>query len=328
MKMTKSDILWISWQNHQRTTSICDHFKIKCVIFSSKKSRIIKHPIFIWKTYDTIKKNMPKVLIVQNPSLFLTILACILKKYFSFFLIVDAHNVALYPENFIIKRIKYINNFIFKTSDLILVTNERLKKYVVKENGKAFVLPDKIPNFIAQKDKTKNDTPKIVYICTFSRDEPFLNFFKSCSMQSAKYDVYCTGNINKLDQKIYKKYKNCINFTGYLSEEEYISLLLSADLIIDLTYREDCLVCGAYEGVAAEVPLILSDTHALRYYFSSGVVFTKNDPFSIVNSINYAMNNSKKLKEEIYILKKKLSISWHKESLDFLKIINNFLEKT
>ena len=111
-----------------------------------------------------------------------------------------------------------------------------------------------------------------------------------------------------------------ITLTGYLSEDKYISLLLSCDVVIDLTTRENCLVCGAYEAVEAEKPLISSNTIALNEYFYQGVVFTENNYKDIANSINYAFNNLGTLQREIKNLKREINDKWN-SYLDELEIL-------
>ena len=75
---------------------------------------------------------------------------------------------------------------------------------------------------------------------------------------------------------------------GFLPTDEYYRYLLSASVVMDLTTVEDCLLCGAYEALAAEKPLILSRTRALEEYFGSGVVLTDNTSDAIRESVRWA----------------------------------------
>ena len=58
--------------------------------------------------------------------------------------------------------------------------------------------------------------------------------------------------------------------------------------MMDLTTLEDCLLCGAYEAVAAAKPLVISNTRALADYFGATVVLTENAPEPIAASIQRA----------------------------------------
>jgi glycosyltransferase involved in cell wall biosynthesis len=100
------------------------------------------------------------------------------------------------------------------------------------------------------------------------------------------------------------------HLTGFLPEAEYVELLRTADVIVDLTCMEDCLVCGAYEAVALEKPLVTSDTAALRDYFRLGTVYTKHDCQSLAAAITYALAHRDRLGADMKRLKLDLGRHW------------------
>ena len=105
----------------------------------------------------------------------------------------------------------------------------------------------------------------------------------------------------------------CFRPSGaFMPNEAYQNMLRTVDAVIVLTDKEYCLVCGGYEAVSAEKPLILSDTNALREYFSSGTVFTANNAEAIVASIRQAIENRDVLKKEIRKLKTIRNIEWRR----------------
>jgi glycosyltransferase involved in cell wall biosynthesis len=61
-----------------------------------------------------------------------------------------------------------------------------------------------------------------------------------------------------------------VTFTGFLADPDYVALLGRADVVIVLTSDDDLLNCGAYEALALDKPLILSDTKAIREYSGWG----------------------------------------------------------
>jgi len=101
-----------------------------------------------------------------------------------------------------------------------------------------------------------------------------------------------------------------VRLTGFLPEEAYVALLGSADVIVDLTAIEDCLVCGAYEAVALGRPLVTSDTAALRGYFRQGTVYSRHDSVSLAAAITYALAHRDRLAAEMRELKPDLMASW------------------
>ena len=81
------------------------------------------------------------------------------------------------------------------------------------------------------------------------------------------------------------------------------------------------MVCGAYEGLAANKPLILSKTKVLIEYFSDGVIHTENTSKEIFKSIQEAITNLPDLNVKIDSLKRKKKDNWHMQWMGLLKQI-------
>jgi hypothetical protein len=112
-----------------------------------------------------------------------------------------------------------------------------------------------------------------------------------------------------------------IILTGFLSEINYWRLLISVDFIIDLTFRQNCLVCGAYESVALEKTMVLSNTKTLIDHFGKGAVFTENEEASIERNISYAILNYNRLNSDIKVLKKDLIHKWEMDGENLKKLL-------
>ena len=95
-------------------------------------------------------------------------------------------------------------------------------------------------------------------------------------MRGADLHLQVTGNPHKIGLSVAQRAPPNVHFTGFLADEDYWQLLRSADAIIDLTSKADCLVCGAYEALALGKPMLLSDNTASRELFGEGAVLTDN----------------------------------------------------
>lgn len=326
MKSNKNNkTIWIAWERHRRTIELCKYFDIPLLALVSNRSRWIKHPYFCCKTLYAIIKQKPRILIVQNPSILLTFIACALKKVFGYILIVDSHNAGIIPDNIILVKIKFVLKYLQTIADITIVTNIQLANLISANNGSPFVLPDRIPDveFITNK-KISNDKFRAVYICTFGSDEPYEKLIEAAGNIDINVIFYVTGNISKLHSEILRNKPENVIFTGFLPDEYYWDLLYSSDLIIDLTRREDCILCGAYEALAVEVPMLLTDTYALRKYFYKGTVFSKNTVEDLTRSLIYAISNIQCFKNEIMDLKNELNIKWEETANSFLKTIQKY----
>jgi cell division protein FtsL len=72
-------------------------------------------------------------------------------------------------------------------------------------------------------------------------------------------------------------------------------------------------VCGAYEAVALEKPLVTSDTMVLRDYFRLGTVYTEHDSRSLAAAITNALAHKDRLAAEMKTLRLELACAWARQ---------------
>ena len=185
-------------------------------------------------------------------------------------------------------------------------------------------MPDMIPNIELLHSKAPTEDSYCVYISSFAVDEPFDEMLKLSKLLENYLKMYWTGKIPKNVKNIIYKYPQ-INFTDYLSFDDYHHLIANAKCLIALTTEEDCLQSGAYEAVSVEVPLVLSDTVSLKQFFGSAAVYTKNESHSIYKAIIEAINSKEFLRLEMKKLKTKLNTEFERKVEEIDKFVN---EKT
>jgi len=302
--------LWIAWQNHRRTSELNKVFQLDLVIYESNLPRIIKYPYLVLKTWNLIRSSRPELLLVQNPSLVLTLLACLLMVKYKYKFIVDAHNAGLLAP---VKLLKPLYSLLQKRANITLVSNEYLARLVDSNKGKPYVLPDKIPEKPSVKKLALRGKQTILYICTFADDEPWMEVVNAARESCRATTFYITGDYRKARVNVKRMPSNVI-LTGFVDDTEYWNLLYSVNLAMDLTLRENCLVCGAYEAVAVGTPMILSETKLLRDYFYKGFIFAENTSESLAVKIQEGLARENYLREDIAALKKELDQSWAERS--------------
>jgi glycosyltransferase involved in cell wall biosynthesis len=180
-----------------------------------------------------------------------------------------------------------------------------LENQVSEYRGVPFVLPDPIPSEIhASHDvKEHNGSRYVVFICTWASDEPYDQVIKAASqIKTENVSVRITGKPpegirnSKLGDRVYLE--------GFVSESKYIKLISNAALVIDLTTRTDCLVCGAYEAAAVGTPCLLSSNKCSEELFFKGYLFTDNDASSIAEKIDEGLEIQKELALDIISFRK------------------------
>lgn len=281
-----------------------------CQLHIVENAGFLRYPKCLFQTLFILLRTTSRVVFVQNPSMILATLVCLYKKLFQAIVIVDRHSTFKFKSEKG-KRLSYavyriLNSFTLKTADITIVTNKHLAGVVEKSGGTAYVLPDRIPEFREVKSRKLDGKFNVLFVCSYAKDEPVLEVLEAMRQPgNTGVHLYISGNHRKLATEIVEAAPENVIFTGFLSEEEYVSLLHSVDAVMVLTTAEHTLMCGCYEAVSASKPLITSDRYALREYFK-GCIFVENNRDGIsrgiaevVKSHAHHSAHSKKLKESI-----------------------------
>lgn len=304
--------VWITWENQRRNHGIASALAVPLFVFDRKGSRIARYAASAWQSLRVIIARRPEIVFVQNPSIVLAFLAVTFVPWLGARVVVDAHNAAIIPlQRRSRTALAWIARYLARRAHLTIVTNESLARVIESAGGRAFVLPDRIPDIKPATDARRKSTGSIaLFICTFAADEPFMEVIEAARSLDPSIQVLVTGNPRHRAAALKAIAPPNVTFTGFVPEEEYLELLRTADVVIDLTTREDCLVCGAYEAVAAGRPLVLSDTAVNREYFSQGVCYTDNTAASLVESITTATTKTEVLAADVRAMRTMLISDW------------------
>jgi glycosyltransferase involved in cell wall biosynthesis len=129
--------------------------------------------------------------------------------------------------------------------------------------------------------------------------------------------VHFTGNPAraKLDAK---SLPGNVHFLGYLPEHDYWAAILGCDAVVDLSLMPDCLVCGAYEALAAGKPMILSDNAASRQLFAGAAVYSEPNSAAIRDALAMARSCSATITATLPAARVRFTHEWQ-DSLAKLK---------
>lgn len=327
-KMNKR--IWISWEKQRRSIELAHHFG--CDLFIFEYAGILRYPKSTWHTLLVLRREKPKLFFVQNPSMFLATLACIYGRLTSTFIVVDRHTTFLLtrkprntPRTIIFK---LLHRFTLRFADLTVVTNEFLADIVRSFRGRPFVLPDKLPLLaVTEKIQLKGEK-NILLISSFGADESIEEVLAAMSLlQRDNVFLYISGNYNKLNKSIRDRAPHNVIFTGFLSDEKFVTLLLSVDFVMALTTSSYCMLCGCYEAVSACKPLITSKKKELQDYFV-GAVFVDNTRNDIFNGIMRVLSNITQYTNQVVLLKKNLDVSWAKQYADLEEYLAKVVKRS
>lgn len=302
--------LWLTWEKQVRNRNLSRRLNACLVEIIERGGRLSRYIKSAFRSAKLLWQWRRKTVFVQNPSIVLSLLAVLLKPFLHYRLVVDAHNAGIYPgepEWLLLP----ITRFIIRFADFIIVTNDALATRVTKLGGHALVLPDPLPTDFDgshQINKTKL-TSNALFICSWAADEPYFEVVAAAETLP-HVQFFITGASKGREKGFGRPLPSNVELTGYVPDEKYHGLILSADVVIDLTTREDCLVCGAYEAVAACKPFVLSDTKALRTYFREGGLHVANESKAIAAAILAILSEREKFKHSVSNFKKTLETEW------------------
>ena len=291
--------IWMSWHNHPRSRKLSSLLGIRFMHFSKIKSGIWRHVIgFLWASV-ILSHVRPKTIFLQNS--FLLLLACVIYKIIPFTgkitIINDCHNKSLKRQirgrgGTLFRKMK---QWCFANVDCVIISNSKMLLYAEPLCSSVAILRDPLgarvlTESIAPATNTSNGY--VLFVCSFEADEPIDAIKLSISELSNQWEIPCivTGHLAAHILGSELASSSLIQCPGFIPYSDYWELLTQADVVVVLTSDDDCLVCGGYEALTAERPLVLSDTSVLRQVFGDGAVYTLNEAAAITEAVRNAIN--------------------------------------
>ena len=164
--------------------------------------------------------------------------------------------------------------------------------------AKAIIIGDVPVDFPPVKPADLGDGFHVVVVNTFSQDEP-LDKILAAIHQLPDIRFHITGNPKHARNAYLNKLPSNARFTGWLSDDQYASLLRAADTVMCLTTHDHTMQRGAYEAMAMEKPLITSNWEILRNTFYYGTIHVNDNVAEISKAIARAKREPDKLSMEM-----------------------------
>lgn len=305
-----NNTLWVSWSLHRRTTGLCEAWNVPLHLIRSEIKGFARWFVLAVKTLRLLHEQKPEILFVQNPSLALTTLVVATRGLFGYYLVVDAHNEGVRPFDRPGKLVAWLTRRLLKSADLTIVTNAALAVDVRAAGGRPLVLSDRLP--VPPEPKAARaeirSAPEVAVIATYRPDEPIAEILEAAA-QLPECRFSFSGDSRRFRSTGPELPPN-VRLTGYLLDLQYWRLLARADVVCDLTLKTDCLVCGAYEGLAVGKPLVLSDNPPTREIFGPAAVLTGSRPVEIAKALRTALEQREQLAASARAVRKAYGATW------------------
>ncbi|VAW54778.1 hypothetical protein MNBD_GAMMA06-598 [hydrothermal vent metagenome] len=270
--------IWTAWHVSQRSRNLASELELQ-VFEKVIENNLLSRHLFssIWTIYTFLKVRPEKIYIQY--SFLLLVIAAGYKKLapYPVSIICDCHTKALRRKvsGSIGKLFWFLKKKSFQSVNISIVSNIEMKHDIEKLTMRYCVLPDKIPRVSANASRDINET-HCVFVCSYAADEPLNDVIAAAERLDGSVKMFCTGKIPANMKHLKANPHKNIIFTDFLSQVEYYNLISNADCVLALTTEEGCLQCAGYEALSAEVPMILSDTTALKAYFEDAAIYVKH----------------------------------------------------
>ncbi len=269
--------VWIAWETQRRSLNLSRKLGAELHVFDDEHRGILRFPLSILKTLPILMRNRDRVVFVQNPSMLLAFLGCLLQKPLGYSLAVDRHSNFNFDGQYRgweARLREWVSDFTLRHARLTVVTNPQLKERIEAKGARGFVLPDPFPD-LPEAGRNLPGTPlEIFFVASWAPDEPIAEVMELCRGLKNAVRVRITGKVKPKFARLLRDRPANFIPTGFVSDEEYFRLMGKSDCVLAVTKRPETLVCGAYEAIAMGKPLVLGDSPALRAYFSRGAVYT------------------------------------------------------
>lgn len=296
----------------RRSTTLAKLLDSKLILLTIDRKglliRLFQYLLLAIRTFFILMKENPDLIICQCPPIQILFPIYCYSKVRKAIFIVDAHTGA-----FIGKGLHYpiyvrILRFFLRRAHLTIIPNQDLVDYLLPWKISYFILEDGLPN-LEVKPVTEKLEKMVVLVSGGGSDEPIGEVIKAARLVP-EMRIFITGAAQpKKEEKLIQNLAN-LTFTGFLPESEYLNLLRQAEIIMVLTTRLNTILCGAYEALSLEKPLILSNTKTLHRHFPKGVIPVENTAEGIAQGIKQAFSVLPQLQTEILQLKSEKTKQW------------------
>jgi glycosyltransferase involved in cell wall biosynthesis len=307
-----ADLLFISWLQHcRRNDALAANLGGKSFHVSYCRDRRGQMPVAPFKyllqsakTFQILFKERPRTVFVSAPPIFLAFVTYVYTLVTRARFIIDSHTGAL---DGAWRPLAFLHKFLSKRALTTIVTNEHLRKIILRWGAHVSILGDIVMEFPRMQAQPLSDKFNLVYISTYSGDEPLETVLRTVS-ELPQVHLFVTGKLKHDRKGLHKKYSLAnVTYTDFLPDREYLKLLKSADAVMVLTTMNHTMQRGAYEAVSMSKPLITSNWPILRETFYKGAIYVSDEEGSIRHGILDMIAKNEGLALEMAQMKKERS---------------------
>lgn len=282
--------VFISWAPHcSRSDNIAREFGAPSYMvyndrWGSRPLTIIFK--YLWQMIETFKvlnREKAEVAFVMTPPVFAGLSLYLYSWFRPLQYVVDVHTAALLMPRW--QRLQWLQRFVCKRAATTMVTNDHLGGLISAGGGHTTIVLDVPVQYPCSPRFASKQGFTVAVICSFNYDEPIDQILQAAA-QLPDVKFLFTGDPTPLDPNLRNNMPANASLTGFLSSEDYGSLLTHADAVMSLTTRDHTMLRGAYEAIYLGTPVVVSNWNLLKSAFDEGAEHVENQAPAIAEGIS------------------------------------------
>ena len=275
------------------------------VLFGKKLAAPLRYAYLALRTLSLLGKERPKVVLAQNPPIFLPLLLVLVKRLNGFTLIVDHHaiwSMKTIRAPLLSQGIAVLERFVAEKADSNMSPNNSWTKELRARGATdAFTYHDFIPQSARGENETKDWAPFplpphrfLVVAAHGGHPQELLKEEVAAISGLDGYLLVITGKREKLAHRISRlNPPSNVIYPGYLDDARYDALKGNADVALSLSTELNTVPHAIHEYLAYGIPTIVLKDSLLRSLFDGAIVEIENaDPGTVRQALTRVTQDS------------------------------------
>lgn len=255
-------------------------------LFGMKLAAPLRYALLALRTLSLLGRERPKVVLAQNPPIFLPLLLVLTKRVYGFRLVVDHHAVwsmKTLRQPFLSQGISVLERFVAKNANSNMSPNNNWTKELRARGATdAFTYHDFVPQPIIAKSQGQAGEwaqfplfPHrfLVIAAHGGHPQELLEEEVAAINGLESYLLVITGKREKLGKRMDRiNLLNNVIYPGYLDDAQYELLKRNADVGLSLSTELNTVPHAIHEYLAFGIPTIVLKDSLLRSLFDGAIV--------------------------------------------------------
>jgi len=256
------------------------------ILFGRKLAAPLRYTLLALRTLYLLGREKPKVVLAQNPPIFLPLLLVLARRFFSFRLIVDHHAVwsmKTLRQPFLSQGIAVLERYVAKRADSNMSPNNSWTRELRARGATdTFTYHDFIPRPAVTNNPSRNKESIsyplpphrfLVIAAHGGHPQELLEEEVAAISGLDDYLLVITGKREKLGQRIARINRpSNVVYPGYLDDADYEGLKKNADIALSLSTELNTVPHAMHEYLSYGVPTIVLKDSLLRSLFDGAIV--------------------------------------------------------